>query len=111
MYNSNFKLPFPRLVPHTCPKDQDVYQEYFDIRGQVALSRSDLLPINTVGQTCSKYGVHPDLSAIKRLYEENNLLFFANTGVMSQVQIILMIILFVFRMTSVHLIPSFPVFS
>ena len=55
-----------------------------DIRQRVALAKNELLPINASGQVCSEFGVHPDLPAIKDLYDDGDLLFFANTGVMSQ---------------------------
>lgn len=55
-----------------------------DVRQQVALAKNRLLPIAASDQVCSEFGLHPELSAIKDLYNEEDLLFFANTGVLSQ---------------------------
>ena len=55
-----------------------------DIRQQVALAKHELLPIPATGQVCSEFGIHPQLPAIKDLYNDEDLLFFANTGVLSQ---------------------------
>ena len=55
-----------------------------DIRQQVALAKHELLPVSTGGQVCSEFGIHPQLTAIKDLYNDEDLLFFANTGVLSQ---------------------------
>ncbi len=51
-----------------------------DIRQQIAIEKERLLPIPASDQVCSKFGIHPDLSAIKGLYDDGDLLFFANTG-------------------------------
>ena len=57
---------------------------FADVRQQVALSKNTLLPILASNQVCSIFGLHPKFSAIQSLYDEGDLLFFANTGVMSQ---------------------------
>jgi hypothetical protein len=72
------------LAPYDCTKGKDMYQEYLDVRQQVALSRQDMLPVNAENQICETFGIHPDLTAVRDLYVENDLLFFANTGVLSQ---------------------------
>lgn len=74
---------FNMVAPHTC-ESKDLYTEYLNVRGNVALPKSDLLPIDAQGQVCSKFGIHPDLPSVKNLYNEEDLLLFANTGVMSQ---------------------------
>ena len=71
------------LIPHTC-EQKDMYQEYLDVRLNVALPKSNLLPIDANNQICEKFGLHPDLPVIQKLYNEKDLLFFANTGVMTQ---------------------------
>ena len=55
-----------------------------DIRQQVALAKNKLLPISATGQVCSEFGIHNKLPAIRDLYNDEDLLFFANTGVLSQ---------------------------
>ena len=44
------------LVPQTCER-KDMYQEYLDIRGEIALPKTSLLPISAEGQVCEKFGV------------------------------------------------------
>ena len=60
------------------------YPTIVDVRQQVALAKNRLLPISASGQVCSEFGVHPKLPAVKALYDDNDLLFFANTGVLSK---------------------------
>ena len=54
------------------------------MRQQLALSKNQLLPIPASNQVCSRFGLHPKLSGIKDLYNNGDLLFFANTGVLSR---------------------------
>ncbi len=53
-------------------------------RQNVALEKNQLLPISAPDQVCSEFGVHQNLSEIKSLYDDGDLLFFANTGVLSK---------------------------
>ena len=55
-----------------------------DVRQQVALAKNRLLSIPASNQVCSRFGLHPELPAIKNLYDTGDLLFFANTGVLSR---------------------------
>ena len=95
------------VAPYNC--DNGLYQEYLgkclnnssrsheypwllklffcvkiDVRQQVALSKDILLPISATGQVCSEFGIHPQLPSIKKFYDDEDLLFFANTGVLSR---------------------------
>ena len=54
------------------------------MRQQVAIPKNRLLPISTSDQVCTVFGLHPELSAIQSLYDDGDLLFFANTGVLSR---------------------------
>ena len=54
------------------------------MRQQVAISKEDLLPISVNNQICETFGIHPDLTAIRDLYADNDLLFFANAGVLTE---------------------------
>ena len=54
------------------------------MRQQVALPKNRLLPISAIDQVCSEFGLHPELPGIKALYDDQDLLFFANTGVLSE---------------------------
>ena len=101
---------FNMLIPHTC--DNGLYETYLgetgkmmqyifvalcmthfntqfylsnpDVRQQVAVAKNQLLPISASEQICDEFGLHPALSSIKSLYDDSDLLFFANTGVLSQ---------------------------
>ena len=42
------------------------------------------MPIDATKQVCDKFGIHPSLPVVKSLYDDEDLLFFANTGVLSQ---------------------------
>ncbi len=72
------------LMPHTCP--DSTFDSFMDIRAQVAIAKDNILPIDAENQVCSKFGLHPDLSDIQTLYNDNDLMFFANTGVMTRVR-------------------------
>lgn len=71
-------------MPHTCPAS--TYDSFMDIRAQVAIAKDNLLPIDADNQVCSKFGLHPDFPDIQSLYDEKDLMFFANTGVMTRVR-------------------------
>ena len=74
------------LVPHTCPDSRDLYAEYAHVREEIALSK-DLLRVlegTTDNQICSKFGVHPKLEAVQKMYGDGDLLFFTNTGVLTK---------------------------
>ena len=73
------------LAPHACTKvpGKDVYDQYQQVRQQVAIMKQDLRPIDAENQVCERFGIHPDLPEAERLYNEESLLFFANTGVLT----------------------------
>ena len=55
------------------------------MRQHVALSKNQLLPISVPDQqNCLEFGVHQNLPIVKSLYDDGDLLFFANTGVLSK---------------------------
>ena len=77
------------LVPHTCSVVNDnmtLWDEYVDVRQNVALSRDSLNVLNGTGssQACETFGVHPRLGSLAKLYNEGDLLFHANTGELSK---------------------------
>ena len=70
------------LVPKTC-SNPDLYANYADVRGTVALPKTDLLEISVAGHpSCSHFGVHKKLTLLRDQYEAGNLTFFANAGVL-----------------------------
>ena len=62
------------------------YEHYAEVRGQVAVPKGELLQIDasSSSQFCSTFGVHPNLSHLKTLYDEEDLLWMANVGVLQQ---------------------------
>jgi len=61
-----------------------MYEEYKSVRGDIALDINSLLTIDTTSssQICDTFGIHPSLPALKALYDDNHLTFFANMGVL-----------------------------
>ena len=75
------------LVPTgQCSSVSDQYEEYATTRGTHAIPKSDILPIISVGsnQTCSEYGVNKNLPILAELYNDNDAIIFANTGVLAK---------------------------
>eukprot|EP00804_Cyclotella_cryptica_P009369 CCRYP_018076-RB/>CCRYP_018076-RB protein AED:0.03 eAED:0.03 QI:374/1/1/1/0.94/0.9/20/617/4181 len=77
---------FNMLVPHTCRGTKDMYAEYAQVREEIAIKKQDLrvLAGTTENQVCETFGVHPKLEAVQRMYNDGDLLFFANTGVLTK---------------------------
>lgn len=62
------------------PRHEEAWSEYALTRDAIALPRESLLPITSLGQPYSEFGVHPRLSRIQQLYQDGNLAFLANLG-------------------------------
>ena len=78
---------FNMLVPHSeCTTNQDMYENYKAARGNIALLKQNLLKISasTSDQMCNIFGLHPKLDNLKTLYDEKELLFIANMGILQQ---------------------------
>jgi len=79
---------FQMLMPHTCTQgpEYDLYQQYVDVREQVALNRDDLITLDATAsnQACEVFGLHPKLGKLAELYENGDALFTANIGVMTK---------------------------
>ena len=72
------------LVPHSgCPA-RDLYEHYRSVRGSIALSKNDLLTIDAKdsNQVCETFGIHPKAPFFKQLYDDGDLSFVANAGVL-----------------------------
>lgn len=75
------------LVPHSgCTNGRNLYEEYKDVRGILALDDGLLLQIDAPSTTllnsqpCSKFGIHPNLPKLRSLYNNREAMFFANIG-------------------------------
>jgi cullin-associated NEDD8-dissociated protein 1 len=81
---------FNMLVPYDGCKGKDLYKEYSDIRGNLALEKEFLLPITAKkkttksGQVCRRFGLHFGMEAIQRLYNDGDVLFIANAGTLTE---------------------------
>ena len=72
------------LVPHSECSGTDMYQQYVDVRNDVALPKSQLLELDVPAgtQVCDKFGLHHRLPVVKQLYDEGEAAFVANIGPM-----------------------------
>ena len=62
------------------------YNHYASVRGAIAVPKADLLQIDasSSSQVCSTFGVHPNLPHLKTLYDDEDLLWMANVGVLQK---------------------------
>jgi len=79
------------LVPKSCTgtnaKGTTVDVQYLEERGVLAFKGDEFdLTITPGGtdQPCEEFAIHEELPFVKKLYDEKDLLFFANTGVVNQ---------------------------
>lgn len=69
------------LVPHSGCPENDLYEQYSTVRTNIALAKGSLLQINaSTAQPCAKFGMHPSMTNIHRMYNNGDALWFANTG-------------------------------
>jgi hypothetical protein len=76
------------LVPAECEDrnsaGQTVLEQYESVRSFISLSSADKdLQISATNQPCSRFAIHPRMEVAKQLYEEDSLMFFANTGLVA----------------------------
>lgn len=62
------------------PNNASAYAEYKNTRDNIALEKTDLLPITSNGQPYSEFGIHPGMKEFQELYNMNDLAFVANVG-------------------------------
>lgn len=79
------------LVPHTCNGKNDdgvsVLDQYLAERAEVALNASERsldIDVQGQGQPCDKFAIHPQLSVVKELYQQGDLTFFLNAGMINK---------------------------
>jgi len=83
---------FNVLVPESCTGTNSdgtaVDAQYLQERGTLAFDRSkgefDLTISPNTEQPCERFAIHEELPYIKELYDDQDLLFFANVGVVNQ---------------------------
>jgi len=75
------------LIPHSgCSGDNDLYEMYSSTRTGLAINKNSLLQINCTSsnQGCNTFGLHPNLGHLKTLYEDEDLLWISNMGVLQE---------------------------
>jgi cullin-associated NEDD8-dissociated protein 1 len=73
---------FNFLVPHSNCGEKDLYQEYQDVRGNVALPSSSLLQISVPAgtQACETFGLNEEFVNSQQLYNDGDSVWVANVG-------------------------------
>lgn len=80
------------LVPHMCSGTNTagtpVNEQYATERGNLAFTaaeRSVIIDVDAQwGQPCSQFAIHDELNLLKTLYDDGDLTFFANTGMVDE---------------------------
>ena len=74
------------LVPKSGCTGKDMYQNYKDVRSDLAVEYEQLLEIDASAssQICSVFGVNPDVPTLKTLYDAGDLLWVSNMGVLQK---------------------------
>lgn len=62
------------------PQGIEEYNEYANVRSNLAIARHELLPINPLNPDGKNYGLHPSLVNVQSLFESEKLAFMANIG-------------------------------
>jgi cullin-associated NEDD8-dissociated protein 1 len=73
---------FNFLVPHSNCSAKDMYQEYSDVRGNVAIKAEDLLQINVPPgtQPCNTFGLNKQFVNAQQFYNDGDASWVANVG-------------------------------
>ena len=71
------------LVPFSDCQEKDLYDEYVKVRGKLALSKDNLLPIDVgTGQPCSTFGIHSSFPLLAKMFNETEAAIIANSGLL-----------------------------
>ncbi len=62
------------------PRNSEFYQEYSATRSNLALSQSELLPLNYTDANGKQFGLHPSMNGVMDLFNNNKLAFISNIG-------------------------------
>ena len=62
------------------PRGSGEYNDYEDVRSNLAIPQDQLLPLNPINNIDRTLGLHPNMTGIKSLFESENLSFIANAG-------------------------------
>ncbi len=62
------------------PRGNTEYGEYAATRSNLAIPQNDILPINPITTDGRLFGLHPSMTGIQNLFENNKLAFLSNVG-------------------------------
>ncbi|MEY3053382.1 MAG: hypothetical protein RLY31_3167 [Bacteroidota bacterium] len=62
------------------PRGPSEYAEYAGTRSDLALPQNELLAVNPLTSDGKSYGIHPSMSGVRNLFENEKLAFVANVG-------------------------------
>lgn len=78
------------LIPYDGCGPSDKFAEYHTARGEIALEKRTLLPITAQvrsrnsTQVCSRFGLHPGMTTVRRMYDAGDALWIANAGALDE---------------------------
>lgn len=71
---------FNMLIPYDAPR----HDAYRALRADLALERTDILPLNYNGADGRQFAVHPGLGEVRDLFDAGDLAFLANVGSLAE---------------------------
>ncbi len=66
------------------PRGDSEHAEYLNTRFNLAIPKSQVLPLNHGGQGGRKYGIHPNMPEVQELFNSGKAAFVANVGTLIQ---------------------------
>ena len=66
------------------PRSDNEYQMYATTRSNLAIEKDLLLPINATNTGNRKFGLHPSMEEIQKIFNDGNLSFISNIGTLIQ---------------------------
>ena len=66
------------------PRGENEHAEYVNTRFNLAIPKSQVLPLNHGGQGGKQYGVHPNMPEVQELFNSGKAAFVANVGTLIQ---------------------------
>ena len=80
---------FNMLAPHSCTatnvNGKTLLQQYYEERTTIGMAENERSRvIDATGQPCDQFAIHEELEIVERLYNQGDLSFFANAGVINR---------------------------
>ena len=77
-------VPMDGCTNPSSGQSYDLYDNYKKARGEIALIKGTLKPITVSNQVCTQFGLHSKLGDVQTLYNDKDLSFIANMGILQQ---------------------------